>query len=67
MRQLRKGEAQIGMVAFYKTTGGDFVPVEIGFIQDRGTYDFLEVRKKTKSGKTLKGFGTMGQDDLWLP
>jgi len=67
MRPVKKGESQIGMNAFYKTTKGVFIPMQIGSVQNRGSYDFLTVREVTKSGKILKKIGTLGNYDLWLP
>lgn len=66
MRQLKKGEAQVGMTAFYKKMDGTETPFRIEGIQDRGTYDHLSVRQQTKSGKLMSKVTTTGHDELWI-
>jgi hypothetical protein len=67
MRHLNKGEAKVGMTAFYKKMDGTETPLQIMQVQDRGSYDYLSVRQQTKSGKLMNKTTTTGHDELWIP
>jgi hypothetical protein len=65
-RTLKKGEARIGMDAFFRTTKGEYMPHRVVRVSDRGSYDQLTVSKVSKSGKTHKKQTTCGNNDLWI-
>jgi hypothetical protein len=61
MRKLGKGEAKPGMTIYHPATGS---PYHVLNVSNRGSYDVLQVSKKSKSGKINKKWSTAGNEDF---